>query len=333
MSVPSAPADTVERFHGLERGDSVELLLHLHRYQVARAFAPGLRVLDVGCGDGYGCALLGTVASSVVGVDYDEIAVTEARRKYRQPGLRFVQGRLPGADLPPGAFDLITCFEMLEHIPEGEQDPLLDDLARVLAPGGVLLLSTPNRDVKERHYARFPEWRNPYHVHELSAGELRALLGRHFVHVSIVPQVIEVGSVLGLEGARPPPVSAEHAWVNLALAGQQPLVWPADTPFAALPRRMLLFEDTLAHNRQLLEEIDRLTATLLKARQDTEATHLKLRDAQKEAGAAREETERTERALRILQESLAVRASRALDYFPRVKRVLISVGHRVAGSG
>ena len=80
--------------------------------------------------------------------------------------------------LPPESFELVVCFEVLEHVSVPER--VLDELARVLAPGGVLAVSTPNRD-------RYVPG-NPHHLHELDPAELEAALRERFAHVRLLRQ-------------------------------------------------------------------------------------------------------------------------------------------------
>lgn len=149
---------------------------HWHRYAFARPLAAGRRVLDAACGEGYGSALLARAGGQVLGVDIGADAVAHARSRYAgQSGLRFEQGdatRLDG--LPDASFDLIVSFETLEHVLA--QEDMLDGFARLLAPGGLLLVSTPDRHT----YTELTGDVNPHHVRELYRGEFEALLAARF---------------------------------------------------------------------------------------------------------------------------------------------------------
>ena len=149
---------------------------HWHRYAWARGFAAGRRVLDAACGEGYGSALLAESAASVVGVDLSSAAVAHARARYGgRANLRYEQGDATAlAAFADGAFDLVVSFETLEHVQAHEG--LVAGFARVLAPDGLLLLSSPDK----RTYSDARGYRNEHHVRELYREELEALLGRHF---------------------------------------------------------------------------------------------------------------------------------------------------------
>jgi SAM-dependent methyltransferase len=151
---------------------------HLARYEWASSLAQGCRILDAGCGHGYGSAMLANAgADQVLGVDV-AAGLIEAAHGLERPGLRFETGDLAHLTAPPRSFDLITCFEVIEHVP----DPVavLAELARVLAPGGVLAISSPNAD-------RYPPG-NPHHVREFTTAEFRALLAETFPHVRLLAQ-------------------------------------------------------------------------------------------------------------------------------------------------
>lgn len=149
---------------------------HWHRYAFARALAPGRRVLDAACGEGYGSALVARAGGEVLGLDVSAEAVAHARARYDGvAGLRFDQADATALDsLPDASFDLILSFETLEHVHAHER--LLDGFARLLAPGGLLLVSTPDK----RTYTDLTGVLNPHHVRELYRDEFEALLAARF---------------------------------------------------------------------------------------------------------------------------------------------------------
>lgn len=167
-------------------------LEHMHRYAWARRFARGRRVLDAACGEGYGSALLAGVAAEVLGVDIDPETVAHARQRYAGSAkLRFEAGDATALDaLPAGGFDLVTSFETLEHV--AEQERMLAGFARLLAPDGLLLVSSPDK----AEYSDRRGFRNEFHVRELYRDELEALLGRHFEHVRLLGQKLLFQSAL-----------------------------------------------------------------------------------------------------------------------------------------
>jgi GT2 family glycosyltransferase/SAM-dependent methyltransferase len=163
---------------------------HLHRYFLARELARGKDVLEIACGEGYGAALLAQVATSVIAFDVSADAVAHARRSYRRPNLSFALGdarRIPAED---ASVDVVTSFETLEHFAAHEQ--FYAELRRVLRPGGVLIISTPERTV----YSPDGSAANPYHVRELTQAEFLAGLRAVFPHVGILLQRPMLGSVM-----------------------------------------------------------------------------------------------------------------------------------------
>ena len=170
--------------------DTQILSAHMHRYLSTLELCKDKRVLDIACGEGYGAAMLiRNGAASVAGVDIDAEVVARANRVYAAPGLTYKQGdiRQP-LDLDDDAFDVIVCFETIEHI--AEHDAFLSELDRVLAPGGVLIISTPDAHTSD------PEAPNPFHAKELTEEAFHALIGKTFEHVSITYQGYHFGSVM-----------------------------------------------------------------------------------------------------------------------------------------
>jgi SAM-dependent methyltransferase len=153
---------------------------HIARYAFAARFAQGCRVLDSGCGTGYGTNEL--AGEFVVGVDVAPEAIDYA--KAHTGGASFLQSSAIALPFPAGAFDLVTTFEVIEHLASWRD--LLSEARRVLAPCGVFLVSTPNR----LYYAdsRRLDGPNPYHVHEFEFEEFQAALQEFFPHVAILFQ-------------------------------------------------------------------------------------------------------------------------------------------------
>ena len=157
---------------------------HYARYLFASRFARGERVLDLGCGAGYGSALLAESALSVTGVDVSPEAVEYARAHYTRPNLNFFAASCTATGLPDASFDLITAFEIIEHLEDWPR--LLEEARRMLTPDGQFLVSTPNK-----HYygeAREAVGANPYHVHEFDFAEFEAALRKVFPSVSLFTQ-------------------------------------------------------------------------------------------------------------------------------------------------
>ena len=150
---------------------------HWHRYAFARQFALGKRVLDAACGEGYGAALLGEVAASVVGVDIDAGAIEHANSRYGSPPrLSFVEGTCTSLAFPDASFDLIVSFETIEHLTAADQPRMLEEFARVLKPDGLLVVSSPNKHL----YSDARNYANEFHLHELYRDGLSELLASRF---------------------------------------------------------------------------------------------------------------------------------------------------------
>lgn len=152
---------------------SLVLAEHLARYRLAARLARGRRVLDAACGEGYGTAILRDAgAAAATGVDID--AATAARAAEHH-GIDAREGDVLALPFADGSFDLVVSFETIEHVTQPKR--ALDELRRVLASGGALVVSTPNAD----EYIED----NPYHLQELTLTQFREELERRFPYVEL----------------------------------------------------------------------------------------------------------------------------------------------------
>lgn len=154
------------------------------RYSFALRWAGGKNVLDVGCSLGCGAHHLAKKgAREVLGVDYSRAAIAEAKKNYRLPNLDFRVADANDLKAPEKKFETILAFEILEHLAEGDEKIFFRGTSEVLAEGGLLLLSTPNKLVSSPRDAKPP---NPYHVKEYFPQELLELLEKYFSEVTLL---------------------------------------------------------------------------------------------------------------------------------------------------
>jgi 2-polyprenyl-3-methyl-5-hydroxy-6-metoxy-1,4-benzoquinol methylase len=145
---------------------------HVSRYTAALPLVKGKIVLDIACGSGYGTKLLAEAAQKVFGVDVAEDAVKYAETNYSSSRTEYLVGDGVSIPLATASVDVVISFETIEHIPDYKQ--FLVEVKRVLRPGGVMVLSTPN-DLE------FAEG-NHFHVHEFKLDELVGLTKQYFKH-------------------------------------------------------------------------------------------------------------------------------------------------------
>lgn len=132
-------------------------------YVIAGNYVSG-DVLEVGCGEGRGVSILMDHAQSFTAVDKLEHVMQDLRTKY--PGGRFLSMNIPPlGELKDNAFDSIVSFQVIEHIEDDEF--FLREIHRVLKPGGIALITTPNRSMSLS--------RNPWHIREYLPQQLKSL--------------------------------------------------------------------------------------------------------------------------------------------------------------
>ena len=176
-----------------QKTDPLLALEHYHRYLFASRFAQDKRILDLGCGEGYGSAFLAQRARSVTGVDADSATIEHARQKYGAiPNLSFQVGR---CEAPLGCsdrFDMVVSFELLEHLDAGEQESFLRNVGEHLAKDGLFVVSTP----ETTEYATICSGPNEFHKHEMTLPELRSFLEHHFEHLHLCAQRVLSASAM-----------------------------------------------------------------------------------------------------------------------------------------
>ena len=277
---------------------------HWHRYFYAQQFIRGKDVLDIACGAGYGSALMAESAASVTGVDIDPATIAHCQSVYIRPNLRFLRGSI--ASIPvqgEAAFDVIVCFETIEHVDEPEQAAFLREAKRLLRPGGILLISTPDAIA---YNARKAEYKNEFHKHEFGRTEFLDYLHGAFRHVECASQCPMWGSYIhrpgsnagpflsyGFEctesGFRQIPDAAENTYL-IAACSDAPL---PELPFSvSIDKSRLHLKDLLrdqTYHRHLWDEEKKDLAARLSAA-ETQVTELRQRLATATAETAAAET-------------------------------------------
>jgi len=319
---PKAPHPlpfTGERLTSAYRGQTE--IEHLHRYLLAREWCRDKDVLDVASGEGYGTALIAQVARNAVGVEIAPEAVEHASGAYQAGNLRFVVGDARSLPIPDASFDVVTSFETLEHF--AEQRRFLSEVRRVLRPGGLLIVSTPDRD----NYSPAESPANPFHVRELTEAEFEALLRSSFAEVSVMAQRAIFGSVmLPGEAGKAVPLCFErrgdehfegslnlpHPQYMVGFASDEPVSPPPTSVYIDTGRLGMLrpqeADAALGRLRDQNAEIEPLRAALSAAREEARglrASNDELMSVRDEAKGLLAANEMAERACAVLRHELA----------------------------
>jgi 2-polyprenyl-3-methyl-5-hydroxy-6-metoxy-1,4-benzoquinol methylase len=209
---------------------------HFNVYQFASQFCVGGRILDVGCGTGYGTSHLAETATSAVGIDLSRQAIRYARKRYNKPGVAFLQMNAELLGFPDCSFDFVISTENFEHL--HDQKGCLREISRVLKDDGMLLLATPNLELSFGMH-------NPYHTHEFEYEELLSTVQEFYCECVISETLLEPPTAEGRLKAQERKRRGAYG-VNLKA---DPLLWdePVDTSwlsnthsffcFARCPRR------------------------------------------------------------------------------------------------
>ena len=148
---------------------------HEAAYAWVAPLVAGGSILEAGCGEGYGAGLLlAAGAQQVVGVDYDAATAGHVREAY--PRVPVLRGNLVALPLMSESFDVVVSLQTVEHL--WDQPLFVAECLRVLRPGGLLVVSTPNRLTFSPGVPRGAKPLNPFHVNELDRAELIDLVGK-----------------------------------------------------------------------------------------------------------------------------------------------------------
>lgn len=174
-------------------------LMHMRSYAHAMTIVRGKRVLDFGCGTGYGANMLAGQAEDVSAIDISEEAISDAAKSYSASNLHFLRtepienGGLP---FPDSSFDDVISFQVIEHV--DDVDSYLKEIRRVLKPSGRLLLTTPNSSL--RLLPGQKPW-NRFHIREYTYSTIKHTLQKEFSFVE-VEGITAMGPWLDMEKSR-----------------------------------------------------------------------------------------------------------------------------------
>lgn len=166
---------SAERSNWEDENTKLVWLPHKAVYEFIIKYCRKKIVLDAGCGQGWGSALIAKVAKKIIGIDSDEASLKIARDKFTFNNLLFQKDNLEHLDSVKEKLNVIICLQTIEHL--NNPNKFLEKVVKLLKANGVLILSTPNK--MSDHIP------SPYHVKEYSATEIKKLLSNYFKHVKL----------------------------------------------------------------------------------------------------------------------------------------------------
>jgi SAM-dependent methyltransferase len=232
---------------------------HFARYLFAGRLARRKRVLDIGCGTGYGAVELAKSAAWVVALDVSPEAAAAAQAASAAQNVACLAASADAIPLASGSFDLITCFEVIEHL--NTWPALLAEAHRLLAPGGQFIVSTPNK----LYYAESRQeiGPNPYHVHEFDYEEFKAALSATFPSLTLYVQnhvgAVSFQPVTAAAGQSPEinvdtlPIIPEDSHFFVAVCAASPQTGAPS--FLHVPATSNVLRERESHIAKLLHEI------------------------------------------------------------------------------
>lgn len=247
---------------------------HITRYESVAEVIKDKEILDIASGSGYGSYIMAEGAKKVYGVDIDEESVKYAQRNYKRENIEYKVGSAEEIPLPDNAVDVVVTFETIEHIKNYQK--FMAEIKRVLRPGGVAVVSTPNDP-------EFPEG-NHFHLHEFTHEELRTMIKKYFKNMKF---------------------SYQYTWLYTAILNDSAAEKEWDKPLrtlnvAAVPKEKAIYFTAICSD----EDIDKLELKELSAiSEHWSARHQQ--DLEQQRQKERKELEATkDREIKQLQERL-----------------------------
>jgi len=148
MQIQDKEFQAGERLYlGKTESDQNSIREHLDRYAfVFQRIPRGTVTLDAACGTGYGTEILAGKASKVFGLEISKHAIEWARTHHQKPNIEYkIVDLNKSLDIPSKSCDVVVSFETLEHI--ADQKNMLSEFKRILKPGGLLIISSPDREI------------------------------------------------------------------------------------------------------------------------------------------------------------------------------------------
>lgn len=243
---------------------------HISRYHFASRLCRFKKVIDLGCGAGYGSAELARVADHVTGVDIDPATIEEARATYPQPNLDFRAASVTELPFDDGYFHTGVCFEVIEHLDNFRA--LLAEARRVISPNGAFVVSTPNKLYYEE--TRKQAGPNPFHAHEFTFEEFKQALGEFFPHqtyfvqnhassVVFLPLENKAGAEIKIENESADPATA-HFFI--AVCAAKPLL--GNPSYIFIPKAANVLAEREKHIARLEGELHTKDEWLEKSKAD-----------------------------------------------------------------
>ncbi|MFX0139059.1 MAG: class I SAM-dependent methyltransferase [Candidatus Hodarchaeota archaeon] len=158
--------------------NNIDHSIHIKRYEWVKDHLKNLKVLDNGCGTGYGTYFLAkNNVKEIIGIDISKKSIEYAQEKYNANNLKFKQMNSLSLDLTDDYFDAVISFDVIEHIDEKHQKKYLSEIIKVIHDDGFLIIGNPNAELSRE--------KNPHHKKELTLNEFKGLLKLFFKKIDL----------------------------------------------------------------------------------------------------------------------------------------------------
>lgn len=158
------------------KSDFVSFLKHLKAYDYIKQYAEARTVLELGCGTGYGVKHIAKEFKAITAIDIDSELIDSLKKRNKHSNVQYQNYDGINLPFPDLKFDLVFSFQVIEHV--WDDLSFLKEIKRVLAPGGLAILTTPNRNYRLKDNER-PF--NPFHLREYSPEGIEALVTQVFL--------------------------------------------------------------------------------------------------------------------------------------------------------
>ncbi|AXV40953.1 bifunctional 2-polyprenyl-6-hydroxyphenol methylase/3-demethylubiquinol 3-O-methyltransferase UbiG [Methanobacterium sp. BAmetb5] len=160
----------------------IEYLRHLSAYNFTERYVSNKKVLEIGCGNGYGTYNIAEYAKNIKAIDMSPENIAYCKDQYPKENIDYIVANGKKLPFKENSFDLVISFQVIEHLNTQDVNQYLKEVKRVLNKEGKFIVSTPNKKLRLLPFQK--PW-NPEHLIEYDRKGFKKLLSKYFDNIQV----------------------------------------------------------------------------------------------------------------------------------------------------